>query len=343
MRRTKPSLIAAYCSVAVLVTVSGCSGRGNSNAGASAAPDNKTKTVHIAFFLPIENGFSAAALDGSKQAAAANGGKVDAVYAANGSVTTQEQQIQDAVTSERFNALVIYPLSPAVASVVEQAARAGLKVATVEAAITPNPLLPGAVQGGVISTAEPLGDRADALAQMIIKACERRDPCNVAYLYGIVQNPSDGAVFDAMKAILARHPSIRIVATGQGEYAAAPAKAAAAYILEGHPGVNVFATNDDDMTLGVQEALQSAGLHGITLIGVGASVFGCQKVLSGQWFGTTNSAPRMAGYEGTLAVIRAVRSGKSGLPQNWEPLEELHMPVAVTAANAKACAAQWSG
>ena len=322
--------------LAVLLLAVGCSSTTSNTPGQPAS----AKTVRVAFFAPVQNGFIQATLAGAKQAAADNGSQVT-VFAANGSLTTQQSQIQDATTSGNYDAFVIFPLAPAIAPAVVQAIKAGIKVATVEAAITADPLRPGALPGQVISTAEPLSDRADGLAQMTVEACGTRDPCNVGFLYGIAQNPSDSAIFGAMKAELGKHPNIHIVATGEGKFAVQPAQAAAADMFQAHPDINVLASNSDDMARGARLAAQSAGLSKVDFIGVGASVTGCQMVKAGQLFGTTTSVPRTAGHQGALAVIKAVREGSSGLPQIWIPLAQMHLSVAITKGNAESCPAQW--
>jgi ribose transport system substrate-binding protein len=295
----------------------------------------------LAYFAPIENGFVQAAANGAQQGAAATGGKIVQVFAANGSEADQIKQIQDATTSGKYKGLIVYMLDPGVAKAIEAAAKAGLKVATVESAATPNVMTNVALPGTVISTTEGLSHRVDGLVQLTVQACAKLNPCNVAYMYGLLQNPSDVGIFDAFKAGLKSHPNIKIVATGQGMFASAPAEPAATNMLQAHPDINVFVANSDDMTYGVQLAAERAGKTGIKLIGVGASVRGCGLVKDGKWFGTTNSVPRTAGEQAAKAVDQAVSGSYTG-PKAWDPLQEQHLPLATTQANAATCPAQWS-
>ena len=309
---------------------------------AKAAVSSTAKApIPLAYFAPIENGFVQAAYLGAQRGAAVSGGKVVQVFAANGSDATQISQIEDAVTSHKYKGLIVYMLDPSIAHAVEAAAKAGLKVATVESAATPNTLGNVALPGTVISTTEALSHRVQGLVQLTVAACAKRNPCNVAYMYGLLQNPSDVAIFNSFKAGLKKYSKIKIVATGQGMFASAPAEAAAANMLVAHPNIKVFVTNDDDMTYGVQLAAERAGDSGIKLIGVGASVRGCALVKSGKWFGTTNSVPRSAGYQGAEAVDQAVKGRYKG-PRTWDPFTQLHLALVSTHANAKDCPKQWS-
>jgi ribose transport system substrate-binding protein len=306
--------------------------------GKTAAP----KPVRIAYFAAVQNGFVQAVLAGAGAGAHKAGGRITSVFAANGSVTAQISQIEDATTSGKYDAFIIFMLDPAVGTAVFDAVKHGIKVATAESAATQNILNNIALRGTVISTTEALSHRVEGLAQLVISACRNVDPCKVGWLYGLQQNPSDVAIFDGMKSRLDSYRNIQIVATGQGFFATAPAQAAAQNILQAHPDINVFAADSDDMTYGIELAAQSAGKTGIKLIGVGASVRGCAAVKSGRWFGTTNSLPRTAGMQAALAVIEAVRTGKYRGQRAWDAFAEAHLPLVTTQANASKCPGQWS-
>lgn len=302
----------------------------------------KRAPVRIAYFAPVQNGFVQAVLVGAGQAAHAYGGRITSVFAANGSVSSQINQIEDATTSGKYDAFVVYMLSPAVATAVIDAAKHGLKVATAESAATPNIMANIALRGTLISTTEALSHRVQGLAQLVTAACQSLNPCKVAWLYGIQQNPSDAAIFDGMKSLLDTHSNIQIVATGQGFFATAPAQAATQNILQAHPDINVLAANSDDMVYGAELAAQSAGKTGIKFIGVGASVRGCAAVKAGRWFGTTNSLPRTAGFQAAKAVIEAVQTGKYKGSRAYDAFVQKRIPLVTTRQNADKCPGQWS-
>jgi ribose transport system substrate-binding protein len=349
MRGKRSAVVTLMLAVGFVLAavVAGCGSSSSSSASqassstASAATSTSSAPIPLAYFAPIENGFVQAALTGAQQGAAATGGKVVQVFAANGSDTDQIKQIEDATSSGKYKGLIVYPLDPSIAKAVEAAAKAGLKVATVEASATPDVMTNTALPGTVISTTEALSYRAQGLVELTVQACAKFNTCNVAFMYGLLQNPSDVGVFNAFQAGLKSHPNIKIVATGQGEFASAPAEAAATNMFQAHPNINVFVTNDDDMTYGVQLAAERAGKAGIKLIGVGASVRGCALVKANKWFGTTNSIPRTAGEQAAKAVDQAISGTYTG-PQAWDPLQEQHLPLVTTQANAATCPAQWS-
>jgi ribose transport system substrate-binding protein len=352
------------CGIVLTIGIAACgsSGGSSSSSGSEAEPGESTtataagggseeggdeggsgKTARLAFFAPVPNGFIQAAQEGAEEGAEKAGGKVETTFAANGDLTLQTNQIQDAITSEKYDGLLIYPLAPQIAPAVEEAIKAGLKVGIVENSMAPKEILQNyEVPGMVISSVEPLQDRVDGLVEMTIEACEKQEPCEVAYLVGIQQNPSDVAILEAWEKGLKSQPNIEVVGTSQGMYEVDPARAAAQDLLSAHPGIDVFVTNADIMTEGAELAGEAAGDSEIQYIGVGASEKGCAAVQAGKWFGTTNSVPRDSGIAAGEAVTEAIVSGKEAPEPLYDPLAASGLPLSSTRATAKECPAQWS-
>jgi ribose transport system substrate-binding protein len=334
------------CGIAMLVVISACGSSGGSSSSSEAEAGGKEegngKTARLAFFGAVPNGFIQAAQEGAEEGAEKAGGKVETSFAANGNLTLQTNQIQDAVASKKYDGLLIYPLAPQIAPAVEEAIAAGLKVGIVENSMAPTEVLQNyEVPGMVISSVEPLADRVKGLDEMTVEACENKEPCEVAYLLGIQQNPIDVAILEGWEEGLKSHPNIEVVATSQGMYEVDPARSAAQDILSAHPGVDVFVTNADIMTEGAALAGEAAGDSEIQYIGVGASEKGCAAVKEGKWFGTTNSVPRDSGIAAGEAVAEAVISGKKAPEPLYDPLKASGLPLSSTKATASECPGQW--
>lgn len=343
------------CGIAMLlVVIAGCGSSGGSSSSSEAEPETGEATTaaaengsqkegaRLAFFAPVPNGFIQAAQEGAEEGAENAGGEVETSFAANGNLTLQTNQIQDAVASKKYDGLLIYPLAPQIAPAVEEAIAAGLKVGIVENSMAPTEVLQNyEVPGMVISSVEPLADRVKGLDEMTVEACESKEPCEVAYLLGIQQNPIDVAILEGWEEGLKSHPNIEVVATSQGMYEVDPARSAAQDILSAHPGVDVFVTNADIMTEGAALAGEAAGDSEIQYIGVGASEKGCAAVQEGKWFGTTNSVPRDSGIAAGEAVAEAVISGKKAPEPLYDPLKASGLPLSSTKATASECPGQW--
>jgi ribose transport system substrate-binding protein len=318
----------------IVVSLTACS----SGDKATASGDDE---VRIAYFAPVQNGFVQTSMDGAKAAAKKFGGTIETVFAANGDLTLQQNQIQDAIASRKYDAILVYPLAPQVAPSLTAAVEAGLQVAVVENSINAeNPLKAASLPGLAAVTTEELADRVDALVKMTVDACDGLDPCEVAYIRGIQQNPSDVAIFDGYEEGLQSHTEIEIVGTGEGRYQVGPAQTAAQDLLQAHPDIDVFASNADIMTQGAALAGKGAGKDDIKFIGVGASEQGCAAVKAGEWFGTTNSVPYAAGYDAAKAVIEAVGGSELSDPI-VNPLEAAGLPLSSTKSTADECPGQW--
>jgi ribose transport system substrate-binding protein len=352
------------CGIAMLFAIAACGSSGGSSSSSEAEPETGEaataaaengsqeaaggkeegtgKGARLAFFAPVPNGFIQAAEEGAEEGAEKAGGKVETSFAANGNLTLQTNQIQDAVASKKYDGLLIYPLAPQIAPAVEEAIAAGLKVGIVENSMAPTELLQNyEIPGMVISSVEPLADRVKGLDEMTVEACEGKEPCEVAYLMGIQQNPVDVAILKGWEEGLKGHSNIEVVATSQGMYEVDPARSAAQDILSAHSGLDVFVTNADIMTEGAELAGEAAGDSEIQYIGVGASEKGCAAVKEGKWLGTTNSVPHDSGMVAGEAVAEAVISGKKAAEPMYDPLKASGLPLSSTKATASECPGQW--
>ena len=256
----------------------------------------------------------------------AENGVRDVVEGAGGTIVTfdagfdpeeQLNQIEDAITSENFDAFIIYSVDGVGVTVgVDAAAEAGIPVIALDAPINPdrNTLVPYAnVDAQIARTGEGDGEE---IGGAIVMACEDVDPCEVAFIIGFQAFPLDVDRLTAIENIVAQHDNIEIVAVQEGLYVQDAGFDVATDMLTANPDIDVFASVGDQMILGAELAVQDAGLEdSVKLVGNGASIDGYNAVVEGRWFATIANIPftngQIAGQmalqalDGTL-IVRSV-------------------------------------
>ena len=316
--------------------------------GASAAtrvPAHGTKTIRVAFFASsLASTYVPAQVEGSKEAARRRDASVtvfDAVYDAS----KQYAQIQDAITSGKFDAFVISAVDGnALVPQIKKAISAGIRVACISAPCGPDlSSLKPQVKGLTVHVGHSFAASGRTIGTQIVRACGTRDPCRVAYVPGLFAYPGDKIRTEAVHATLSRHPAIKIVAEQEGKYSAETARTVMQNILQAHRDVSVAATTGDQMAFGIEQAVNAAHLKGkVKIIGNGASVLGVSAVKSGRWYSTVVLLPHTEGRVATDSVVRDAR-GETGLPTSID-VERLSPigPVA-TKATVGSFKAEWRG
>lgn len=331
----------AVAAVAVIAGLAACGGS-ESDAGSdgSSSTDAAAKGAKLAFFAPVQNGYIQAMVDGAKAAVAKRGGSIETVFAAGGDPAKQLEQIKTAQASKRYDGLVVVPLAPTVRPAIEAAIKAKVPIGVLGGTLGADPLKVEAVPGAAITAGQPGTSRVAGLAEAINKACGP-GPCEVAYILGLKTYPADNALLEAVKDALKPHPNVKLVAVGEGEYQAGPARTATTDILGANPGVKVIAANSDEMTRGAELAVQAAGKKDIKLIGVGASKAGCAAVEAGRWFATANDVPRSFGVVAADGVLDAIEDPKK-VDNVVDPLEKSGLGPVFMSGTKETCPAEWS-
>jgi ribose transport system substrate-binding protein len=305
----------------------------------TATTTSASGPVRIAVFMgTVANAYYQADLKGAQAAASKFGGKIVQVYDGGFSATKQYPQIQDAITSGKFDAFVIMPVSGSgIVPLLKTAVAKNIKLVCLLVPCGPSwttlkPQVPGTYYVG---TTYP--DNGRYLGQLTISACQGKNPCNVVYMPGILTYGPEPTRLQFFKQTIASHPNIKIVATQQGQYLADPSRTAVQNILQSHPNVNVIVTAGDQMTLGAEQALKAAGVKNVALIGNGASTAGVAAVRAGRWYGTVTLLPYTEGYQGTEMVIAAVKGQNTPTYYNTATAA----PPVITKTTAGSFKAQW--
>lgn len=285
--KLKTSFVAvAVPLLALSLAACGSSTSSSASASASAAPTVQV-VKKIAFFgFWKSNSFTQAVLAGVQEAAATQGIEVVDLSTADYDATAQIKAMQDqTVKGDAQMYITLASDSVGMATAAKEAIDQGI---TVVAAFTPlgskfdtlEPQVPGLIVVGET----PVSNGA-VLAELAAKACETRNPCNVAYLEGLKALPLDNARTSSFVSTLASAaPTAKLVAQVEGGYSPDAGKKAAQDVLQANPDVNVM-VGSSQAIIGASSEVDTSK---VALIGNGSSVEAFKAVNDGTWFALYN-------------------------------------------------------
>jgi ribose transport system substrate-binding protein len=312
-------------------------GAASSQAAAAklSATAASTKVVRIAAFALGPNSFDDAEVTGIKSAlrAAPKGSSV--TYFPSTTPTAQLQQVEDAVTTGRYNAILINPINQTtIIPAVKEAVAAHIKVVAFNDPIGPalNTLAPQVK--GVVGTALVTPDtQAQHGVRAILDACAGVSDCNVGFLNITGTTPFDLAYARAFKAMTTAHTNIHVVDTQPTGLVEATALSATRTMMLANPSINVISSVGDQAAAGAYKALVGTSAAGhVKIIGAGASNVGVAGVRSGEWFATALLLPRDEGAAAGKMAVQAVE-GKKVAPDEVDVLAATKYPVVMTKNN----------
>ena len=255
----------------------------------------------------------------------------------------QTAQLQDVIASGDYNGVIVAAVNgPGLIPDLEDALAQGIQVVVLNTVVGDD-LAEGApqVDGIAASSLAPPVENGERMGELTVQACEGRDPCRVVYLYGIKGFPLDVALKEGFDNVLARNPSVTIVAEGEGQYLGPEGGINAIQdILIAQPSFDVVIGADQSIQ-GVEIVLDDEGLDEVKLIGLGGSITGLQAVAEGRWFGVIYGAPGTEGANAMDAMILALTEGT--LSGGINPLSNVTDNGLVTAANVDQFTGQWDG
>ncbi len=172
--RARKILAASLAAGAALALAAACSSSGGaSTGGAGGSSSAGTKQVSIAVLVAgASNAYQAAGVAAIKAAAPGLDAKVD-VFDANFDASKQYSQFQTAITSKKYQGIIIDPADGSgIVSLVAQANAAHIPVAAWNQPIgtdysTPNPTVKGVVAQAML----PINDSGEINGQLTKQAC----------------------------------------------------------------------------------------------------------------------------------------------------------------------------
>jgi ribose transport system substrate-binding protein len=341
----------AGIAVAVLIAVvaAGC-GSSKKTSSSSASPTvgtttgSSAKPARIAFFLAATaNTYSQAELKGAQAIAKAMNAKIS-YFDGNFETEKQVNQIEDAITSKKYDAFIVSPNDGAsVVQPIQQALKKGIKVACV---LTPcGKTLSTAVQipGQTAWVGISFEGNGHFMGNETVRACAKLNPCKVAVYIGLDSFPADRLMLKRFEQIVASHPNIKVVQKGQAQYLADPAFKITQNVLQANPDLNVVVTSGDQMTNGAEQAINKSPQKGkVVLIGSGASTIAVNALKQKRWLSTYIATPYQEGQIAAKLLIQDLRGaniyGKTVLDEKLS-----NVGAVVNQANASKFTPQWPG
>lgn len=284
---------AAVASALALCTACAATDAGTAAAGSSAGA-GKAGHKRIAFFgFARANAFSSATWAGIETYARANDADAE-FFDPNFDAQSQVQQIQDAVTSKRFDVFIVQANNgAAVGPAIKKAIAAGI---TVVAEFTPvgtrydtaAPQVPG-----MITVLDVPVDNGRKLGELGLEACKSKkaDPCEVAYLEGFKSLPLDNARTHAAVDVLSKAQGVKLVARLEGGYTKESGRKAMQDVLQSDRGVDVVIGSSQAIA-GAESVLDGKN---VLLVGNGGSRQAVTAVREGRWFATYYLPEKSAG------------------------------------------------
>jgi ribose transport system substrate-binding protein len=305
----------------------------------AAGNASDTKPVRIAWFGTRANAFLAAELKALQSEAEKLGAEVT-VFDSGVDPNKQFSQIQDAITSGKFDGFIVIPWNgAALVPVIEEALAAGIKVVGANAALGPDPNAVGVQIDGVSGQIwTPTVTRGELMGEQMIEACAGIDPCQVAYHAGVAALPIEKTVREGFEKAIEAEPTIDYVGYFDGNgYTVEGGQKVAQDILAANPDIDVIASGDQ-AALGSALAVRAAGKEPgdgpdeVRILGIGAAGTVLDAVEKGDLFSTQADAPAAEGVISLRAIVDAVK-GDLQEPMEVDPIAESGKPWIITKAN----------
>jgi ribose transport system substrate-binding protein len=268
---------------ATTVALSAACSKPSTDAGTNTTAPPADKTLNIGFFgFAKANSFAQATWAGIQDYASKNNATADFLDP-NFDGPTQVNQLQDAVTSKRYDVVIVQANDgTAIVNPVKQAVAAGITVVIEFTPVGGRYDTTEAQVPGTISIVDAPTINGQGLATLGLGACKQvpATPCKVAYLQGFANYPLDtartNAVVEALKA-----GGAEVVASVVGGYTPDSGRAAFQNVLQAQPDVNVVIGSSQ----AIQGAAPLAAGKDIKFVGNGGSKQAFEGVQSGAWYG----------------------------------------------------------
>lgn len=246
----------------------------------------------------------------------------------------QFAQCQDAIAQGTFDAVVVLPASsPAMVPCAELAAENDIPLIATNTPVgedfsTGEPQVEGVTSQVLVPATEAWEAGAEAMAQ----ACEGKDPCYVGVLLINRALALSTIQEQILSETIEQSENMELVGVVEGQAQREGGLTATQDFLQRQPDLDVIVSGSDDMALGAEEAIQSAGMQvgeDVEIVTQGSSYPGIERLRAGTWFATTQSNAETEGRIPIELAAQAARgeevdsyvnsSEASGLPQILTP------------------------
>jgi ribose transport system substrate-binding protein len=309
-------------------------------ASTAGATPKKSFNIWVSYYNSSPYGI--AQMNGAKAEAKALGVSVT-VATPNNDPHLQQTQLQDAITTGKYQGMVIYALDGhGLAPTIKQAEAKGIKVVVGDytlgtldqtKVLTPTP--------GLVSTVgQGLKEQITGWGGLLKRACTAQvgsgKPCSVVVMYGLANYPTDAYRTGVLKKMFAKGP-IKLQLMPPGNYDQATAQKVTLDYFQKKPHVDVFATFGDQMNAGADTAFKQLGLtpgQDFLEVGFGNTKQGVGFIRSGLWYGTGAYYPTSISKQCVKTLVDAL-NGKT-VPTTINILHQPGTPLILDQAYLKA-------
>ena len=275
--------------------------------------------MRLAIFYYNPSPYGIASLKGAQQEAAKLGIQLDA-FDANNNPQLQTTQIQDAITTGKYKAFWVWGLNDiALTPTINKALSAGIKVACADytwgSLADQNTLK--ATPTCLTTVGQSIGAESTNLEAAMNAACKKMvgsGHCNIAFLPGLANYPTDTVRINSMTAYYKANPNYTFTVMPPGNYDQTASQGVAQTFFTAHKNINVFATFGDQMAAGTMTAMKLVGGYtpgkNIAIIGYGGATELVNQVKAGTVYATLGLYPFSESVLGIQYLNDAV-NGKS--------------------------------
>jgi ribose transport system substrate-binding protein len=299
--------------------------------------------IRMAIFYYNPSPYGIASLKGAQEEAAKLGIQLDA-FDADNNPTLQSTQIQDAITTGKYKAFWVWGLDdPALTPIIDRAIAAHIKVACADytwGTLAQQNVL-RASKTCLTTVGQPIGAEATNLEITMNAACKKAvgsGHCNIAFLPGLANYPTDTVRIDAMTAYYKGKSNYTFTVMPPGQYDESDSEAVAQTFFTANKNINVFATFGDQMAAGTLTALKLVGGYtpgkNIQIIGYGGAKEIVAMVKTGTVYATLGLYPVSESLLG-IQYLYDVLKGKS-IPNVVNILNPVSRPAIIDQAYLKA-------
>nr|WP_300143790.1 sugar ABC transporter substrate-binding protein [Propionicimonas sp.] len=336
MRKT---LVAALATLSA-VALTACTGTTPASTE-SGSTGGSTEKIKLGIALPAGNQTFWTGWIKGAQAEAAKLNVELTITDAKNDAQTMNDQVNTMIVSG-VKGIAVASVDPtANKSVIQAATDAGIKL------ITSNRTL-DAPYGGV-GGANPIVHTGFNDVQMggfqgdlLIKACEGKDPCRVALQVGTLGATPQVARSKGLKDKIADHKNIQIVDEQTNDFDPVKAADVMQTMLQKSKDIDFVLAQTDPEALAAATVLKEQGLDGkIGVIGIGGSKEGTEAVASGKMFGTVKVSGNDDGSTSVRTLAALVRGEEIKVDTSGERPTVVVDALMITKENAAANPGDW--
>ncbi len=241
--------------------------------------------LKIAFFTATGNEYLSAQIKAAEETAEKVGASLT-VFDSKFDAATQANQVQDALTSGKFNAFIMQSVQPdQICTAVRRALEQGVLVSVVNQAICKRGLNEGEElwEPGTVDYVGGTQTKAAFKAWLDEIVAANPGPQKAAVLMGLPTSTNTLNTIDAIEEITREHPDFKVVAKATTDYSVAQGQQKAQDMLQAHPDLTLVISNYSDVTKGALQAVTSAGrADAVTVYDYGANRWAVDQVKAGK-------------------------------------------------------------